>query len=88
MPGLVEGKVALITGAAPEQGRAEAVRAAQEGVDIIAGDPRLGGVSTNLLPIEGTAPQHVADTVLFLASDESKYVTAHEIALDAGVTEF
>jgi hypothetical protein len=26
--------------------------------------------------------------VLFLASDESKFITAHEIAPDAGVTEF
>ena len=27
-------------------------------------------------------------TVLLLASDESKFITAHEIAPDAGVTEF
>jgi hypothetical protein len=26
--------------------------------------------------------------VLFLASDESKFVTAHELSPDAGVTEF
>jgi SDR family mycofactocin-dependent oxidoreductase len=55
---------------------------------VIAGDPRLGGMFTNLLPVEGTEPEDVADTVLFLASDESKFVTAHEIAPDAGVTEF
>ena len=30
----------------------------------------------------------VADTVLFLASDKSKFITAHEIAPDARVTEF
>jgi SDR family mycofactocin-dependent oxidoreductase len=54
----------------------------------IAGDPRLGGMFTNLIPVDGTAPEDVADTVLFLASDESKFVTAHEIAPDAGVTEF
>jgi SDR family mycofactocin-dependent oxidoreductase len=54
----------------------------------IGGDPRLGGMFTNLLPVQGTEPEDVADTVLFLASDESKYVTAHEIAPDAGVTEF
>ena len=29
-----------------------------------------------------------AGAVLFLASDESKFITAHEIAPDAGVTEF
>ena len=46
----------------------------------IAGDPRLGGMFTNMLPVEGTDVEDVADTVLFLASDESKFITAHEIA--------
>jgi NAD(P)-dependent dehydrogenase (short-subunit alcohol dehydrogenase family) len=32
--------------------------------------------------------EDVADTVLFLVSDLSKYATAHEIAPDAAVTEF
>jgi NAD(P)-dependent dehydrogenase (short-subunit alcohol dehydrogenase family) len=54
----------------------------------IEGDPRLGPMFTNLLPVEGTEPEDVADTALFLASDESRYITAHEIAPDAGVTEF
>lgn len=54
----------------------------------MATSPRLGAMFTNLLPVEGTQPEDVADTVLFLASDESKYVTAHELAPDAGVTEF
>ena len=36
--GLVEDKVALVTGAARGQGRAEAVRLAEEGADIIAVD--------------------------------------------------
>ena len=38
MTGRVEGKVAFITGAARGQGRAHAVRLAQEGADIIAVD--------------------------------------------------
>jgi len=54
----------------------------------IAGYPRLGGMFTNMLPVDGTEPEDVADTVLFLASDESKYITAHELAPDAGNTEF
>ena len=40
---------------------------------------------TNLLPVTVTQPEDVADTVLFLASDESRYVTAHELAPDAGL---
>jgi SDR family mycofactocin-dependent oxidoreductase len=54
----------------------------------IAGYPRLGAMFINMLPVDGTEPEDVAETVLFLASDESKYITAHEIAPDAGVTEF
>ncbi len=54
----------------------------------IAGDPRLAPMFSNLLPVDITEPEDVADTVLFLASDESRYITAHEIAPDAGVTEF
>lgn len=38
--------------------------------------------------VAGTQPEDVADTVLFLASDESRYITAHELAPDAGNTEF
>ncbi len=49
MPGRVEGKVALITGAARGQGRAEAVRLAEEGASIIAVDicEALPGVAYN-----------------------------------------
>jgi SDR family mycofactocin-dependent oxidoreductase len=54
----------------------------------MAGNPRLAPMFTNILPVEVTQPEDVADSVLFLASDESKYVTAHELAVDAGVTEF
>jgi NAD(P)-dependent dehydrogenase (short-subunit alcohol dehydrogenase family) len=54
----------------------------------IAGNDRLAAMFINMLPVDITEPEDVADTVLFLASDESKYITAHELAPDAGVTEF
>jgi len=54
----------------------------------VAGYQRLGAMFMNMLPVDITQPEDVADTVLFLASDESKYITAHEIAPDAGNTEF
>ena len=61
----------------------------QEEIGVaIAGYERLRAMFMNMLPVDGTEPKDVADTVLFLASDESKYITAHEIAPDAGVTEF
>ncbi len=54
----------------------------------IAGYDRLGAMFMNMLPVDITEPEDVADTVLFLASDESRFITAHELAPDAGVTEF
>lgn len=53
----------------------------------IQSEPRLATMFMNLLPVDTTEPEDVADAVLFLASDESKYVTAHELAPDAGITE-
>lgn len=52
------------------------------------GNTRLGAMMINMMPVEIVQPEDVADTVLFLASDESKYITAHELAPDAGVTEY
>ncbi len=54
----------------------------------MATDQRLGAMFMNMLPIEVTQPEDIANAVLFLASDESRYVTAHELAVDAGNTEF
>jgi SDR family mycofactocin-dependent oxidoreductase len=51
-------------------------------------DDRLRGMFVNMLPVEAIYPEDVANAVLFLASDESRYITAHEIAPDAGLSEF
>jgi NAD(P)-dependent dehydrogenase (short-subunit alcohol dehydrogenase family) len=42
----------------------------------IAGYDRLAPMFMNMLPVDVTEPRDVADTVLFLASDESKFITA------------
>jgi SDR family mycofactocin-dependent oxidoreductase len=59
MAGRVEGKVALITGAARGQGRSHAVRLAQEGADIIAIDicDQIGSV-----PYAMATPQDLQET--------------------------
>ena len=54
----------------------------------MASDERLGAMFTNLIPVQAVDPDDVARSVLFLASDDSRYVTGHELAPDAGVTEF
>src|SRR3954454_462959 len=38
-------------------------------------DPCLGTMFSNMLPIDGTTPEAIADAILFLASDESKVIT-------------
>jgi NAD(P)-dependent dehydrogenase (short-subunit alcohol dehydrogenase family) len=73
--GRVAGKVAFITGAARGQGRAHAVRLAQEGFKLM-----------NALPVSCIPPSSISDAVLFLASDESKYITGLTLTVDAGLT--
>ncbi|NKY31747.1 mycofactocin-coupled SDR family oxidoreductase [Nocardia speluncae] len=49
---------------------------------------RLGGMNTPLLP-EGIAmPEDIADAVCWLASDESRFVTAGSISVDLGSAQY
>src|ERR1700734_1818944 len=59
MAGRLEGKVAFITGAARGQGRAHAIRMAQEGADIVAIDI-CAQIDSNNYPL-GT-PEDLAET--------------------------
>jgi SDR family mycofactocin-dependent oxidoreductase len=74
MPGRLEGKVALVSGAARGQGRSHAVRLAQEGADIIAFD-----VCRQL----GTVPYPMADSedlkeTVRLVEDLDRRIVARE----------
>ena len=40
----------------------------------------------NTLPVEGVNPGDISNAVLFLASEESRYVTGLEFTVDAGAT--
>jgi NAD(P)-dependent dehydrogenase (short-subunit alcohol dehydrogenase family) len=48
--------------------------------------PRLGGIFMNGLPIEALDPRDVSNAVLWLASDEARYVTGAALTIDAGNT--
>ncbi len=61
MAGRVEGKVAVITGAARGQGRSHAVRLASEGADIIAVDVCRPVTDTTAIP--AATPDDLAETV-------------------------
>jgi SDR family mycofactocin-dependent oxidoreductase len=89
MHGLVDGKVALVTGAARGQGRAHAVRLAEQGADIIAVDicEDIQGV-----PYEGATKADLAETVR-LVEGHGRRIVAHQLdvrdlaELQAGVDE-
>jgi SDR family mycofactocin-dependent oxidoreductase len=57
------------------------------GLDALIGkDPDLGPIFMNTLPVEATQPRDISNAVLFLASDEARYVTGLEFTVDAGNT--
>ena len=60
MSARLSGKVAFITGAARGQGRAHAVRMANEGADIIAVD--LAGPLPPCVPYDSATPEDLAET--------------------------
>lgn len=91
--GRVEGKVAFVTGAARGQGRAEAVRFAEEGADIIALDI-CSDIET--VPYPGSTPEDLAETVRLVEGLDRRIVAreadvrdsaAVKAVLDEGVAE-
>jgi SDR family mycofactocin-dependent oxidoreductase len=94
MAGRLQGKVALVSGAARGQGRAHAVRLAQEGADVIAFDVcrQLGTV-----PYAMAMPDDLAETVKLVEGLDGRIVAreadvrdaaAVQAVVDEGVREF
>jgi (+)-trans-carveol dehydrogenase len=93
MTGRVEGKVAFITGAARGQGRAHAVRLAQEGADIIAIDI-CKQIDSVQIPL--STPEDLAETAdlvkghnrrIYTAEVDTRDFDALKAAVDAGVEQ-
>ena len=49
-------------------------------------EPDLGGIFQNTYPVKTVDARDVSEAVLFLASDESRYVTGLEFTIDAGAS--
>jgi SDR family mycofactocin-dependent oxidoreductase len=94
MAGRLEGKVALVSGAARGQGRSHAVRLAEEGADVIAFDVCR---QLDSVPYPMAAPEDLAETVK-LVEDLDRRIVAREAdvrdtaavqaVVDEGVREF
>ena len=78
MAGRVEGKVAFITGAARGQGRSHAIRLAQ--------DPTMSNALANALPVPMVEPVDISNAIVWLVSDDARYVTGVTLPVDAGFT--
>ena len=88
------GRVAFITGAARGQGRAHAVRMADEGADIIAVD--IAGPLPPCVPYDPATPEDLAETVrlvektgqrIVASAVDTRDLDALKTAVDAGVAE-
>ena len=53
---------------------------------LIGRDPNLGPIYMNALPVQTVDARDISNAVLFLASDEARYVTGLEFTVDAGNT--
>ena len=74
MSGRLTGKVAFITGAARGQGRAHAVRMANEGADIIAVD--IAGKLPSCVPYEPATPEDLAETARLVEAADRRIVVS------------
>ncbi len=100
MAGKLEGKVAFITGAARGQGRSHAIRLAEEAADIIGIDicrdyddvPYPLAIeadlaeTANALPVDMVEPVDISNAIVWLVSDDARYVTGVKLPVDAGFT--
>jgi SDR family mycofactocin-dependent oxidoreductase len=73
------------TGVDTPMGTGDSSGAIDRGIES---DPRIGPMFTNSIPVDVVDPIDVSNAVLYLASDESRFVTALALTVDAGNSQY
>jgi NAD(P)-dependent dehydrogenase (short-subunit alcohol dehydrogenase family) len=54
--------------------------------EFLQADPSMGQAMANALPVELIEPVDVSNAILWLVSDEARYITGVTLPVDAGYT--
>ena len=54
--------------------------------EFLANDPSLGNSMANALPVDMVEPVDISNAILWLVSDDARYVTGVTLPVDAGFT--
>ena len=54
--------------------------------EYIQADPSMGNAMANALPVDLVQPVDISNAILWLVSDEARYVTGIMVPVDAGFT--
>jgi NAD(P)-dependent dehydrogenase (short-subunit alcohol dehydrogenase family) len=53
---------------------------------LLAALPEATAMFQNTLPVESLQPEDISNTVVFLASDQARFITGVSLPVDAGTT--
>jgi hypothetical protein len=53
---------------------------------FLAADPQMGNAMANALPVDMVEPVDISNAILWLVSDDARYVTGVTLPVDAGFT--
>ena len=54
--------------------------------EFLAADPHMGNAMANALPVDMVEPVDISNAILWLVSDDARYVTGVTLPVDAGFT--